>query len=486
VKIVRRSAFEYAKPFDREYNGICRFEPVSRKHPAVIDILQVGRDDAAGYFYYVMELADGLAAGPETDAEGYTPRTLRADLYERAPLPLSECLVLGRTMADAIGHLHRNGLVHRDVNPSNIIYVDGQPKLADPGCVDSATRTGTLTGTLGYIPREGFGKPSGDLYALGKVLYEAATGQDRRDFPEIDRPAPELSELNQFIMKSCDEELAERYADAGEMDRDLERIERGETPFLGNKRRRPVVAAFGLAALLAVVAWGWLQFGAPVHEKTAAAGAGVAGHLEAIEISKAVHTNYVGKFYFAGNANDSSGRGNHLLSSNITYGIGRDGQSNSAAIFNGNDSWLRMATNHFATIEDFAILFWVKFSSFRNAPNEWNTLIGGEVSLMVDKSRIVLFGDDYAAQGQTVSVFFDFRTNTWYKVELTRIGKNYSIAVDDKVINNGWDESSEVPENIGLGTGYFGFFGVGNTGYTLHGAIDEITISTKTAEPKRE
>src|SRR5215470_10470219 len=60
VKIVHRASFDHERPFEREFAGIKAFEPISRSHEGFVDLLQVGRDDAAGYFYYVMELADAL------------------------------------------------------------------------------------------------------------------------------------------------------------------------------------------------------------------------------------------------------------------------------------------------------------------------------------------------------------------------------------------------------------------------------------------
>src|SRR5262249_18526740 len=60
VKIVRRASFDHDRPFEREFAGIEAFEPVSRSHEGLVHLLQVGRDDAEGYFYYVMELADDL------------------------------------------------------------------------------------------------------------------------------------------------------------------------------------------------------------------------------------------------------------------------------------------------------------------------------------------------------------------------------------------------------------------------------------------
>src|SRR5882672_9668828 len=56
VKIVYRKTFDHDRPYEREFKGIQKFEPISRSHEGLVDILQIGRGD--GYFYYVMELAD--------------------------------------------------------------------------------------------------------------------------------------------------------------------------------------------------------------------------------------------------------------------------------------------------------------------------------------------------------------------------------------------------------------------------------------------
>src|SRR5262245_48157202 len=58
VKVVHRTTFEHDRPFEREFAGIKKFEPISRSHEGLVDLLQVGRSDHEGYFYYVMELAD--------------------------------------------------------------------------------------------------------------------------------------------------------------------------------------------------------------------------------------------------------------------------------------------------------------------------------------------------------------------------------------------------------------------------------------------
>jgi hypothetical protein len=70
VKVVYRDDFEEARPYEREYSGIPKYEPVSRSHPGLVDVLQVGRNEAEGYFYYVMELADDVGKGRRKREEG--------------------------------------------------------------------------------------------------------------------------------------------------------------------------------------------------------------------------------------------------------------------------------------------------------------------------------------------------------------------------------------------------------------------------------
>src|SRR6266498_861877 len=67
VKVVYRNSFEHDKPFEREFKGIRKFEPISLTHESQVKILHVGRNDAAGYFYYVMELADDAAGNPKPE-----------------------------------------------------------------------------------------------------------------------------------------------------------------------------------------------------------------------------------------------------------------------------------------------------------------------------------------------------------------------------------------------------------------------------------
>jgi hypothetical protein len=73
---VHKESFSRGKPFDREFSGVQKFEPISRLHDGLVDILQVGCNDASGYFYYVMEIADDVRTGQNIAAEEYAPRTL--------------------------------------------------------------------------------------------------------------------------------------------------------------------------------------------------------------------------------------------------------------------------------------------------------------------------------------------------------------------------------------------------------------------------
>src|ERR1043166_2557751 len=277
VKIVYRGSFSDDRPYEREFAGSKRFEPLSRAHASQADILHVGRNDAAGYFYYVMELADDAEKNrkpegrspkevrrPEAKTEPlsqpiadsdfgirsdfglrdsalYTPRTLKLDLHRRGRLPFEECLDLALALTTALEHLHQNGLMHRDIKPANIIFVNGQPKLADIGLVTGVDATKSFVGTEGYIPPEGPTSPQADIYSLGKVLYEAASGRDRQDFPELptdlaaaseaesvslrrgsmekSRPALRsesgLIELNEVILKACASQPKDRTQNAG-------------------------------------------------------------------------------------------------------------------------------------------------------------------------------------------------------------------------------------------------------------------------------
>ena len=267
VKIVQEQKFKHRRPFEREFNGILKFEPVSRLHDGLVDILQVGRNEAAGYFYCVMELADDAVSGPNIDPRTYLPRTLGQDQERLGRLPIAECVRLGAAIASALGFLHKNGLIHRDVKPSNIIFVNGQPKLADIGLVTDAAEGRSFVGTEGFIPPEGSGTIRADIYALGKVLYEISTGNDRNEYPalpELPGSQAEMRDLvlfNKIILKACRAKTWHRYQTAEDMMLALLAFEFNKDALRKSEKMRLLTKVFAVVgtitalAILSVVIW---------------------------------------------------------------------------------------------------------------------------------------------------------------------------------------------------------------------------------------
>jgi len=238
VKVVWREDFDDERGFDREFEGILKFEPISRDHPALVNILHVGRSpDGVSFYYYVMELGDDVRSGQDINPIEYEPRTLRADTRQ-APQPAMEtsaCIDVGVRLAEALDHLHERGLAHRDVKPSNIIFVNGKAKLADIGLV-AARDQRTFVGTEGFVPPEGPGSAQADVYSLGKVLYELATGKDRLDFPELPDELPTGAgrkrwlELNRIICDICEPRVSRRkITTANALADALRRLQRGKS-----------------------------------------------------------------------------------------------------------------------------------------------------------------------------------------------------------------------------------------------------------------
>lgn len=269
VKIVRRASFSEDRPFEREFAGIQRFEAVSVGQESQVALLHVGRNDAAGFFYYVMELADDLETGEEIVPERYVAKTLRELRAGRRRLTVAESLDIGLALTRALAHLHAHGLVHRDIKPSNVIFVHGVPKLADIGLVSAIDSSHSYVGTEGFVPPEGPGTAAADVFSLGKVIYEISTGQDRNEYPKLPEDLDQLAdrrallELNEIVLKACDPDLERRYASAQSMRQDLLLLQAGRSVRRLHvmERRFAIVAKYGVAATivtaLAVAGWLW-------------------------------------------------------------------------------------------------------------------------------------------------------------------------------------------------------------------------------------
>ncbi|MFD8236173.1 serine/threonine-protein kinase [Streptomyces sp. NPDC059696] len=166
VKLFRAgTGFDTEEAFRSEAVILARLQ-----HPGLVTAFDAGRHD--GEAFLVMQLIDG--------------RTLKARIAE-GPLSCEEAAALGAALAQALAHAHEEGIVHRDVKPSNIILDSADhPHLTDFGIsrlLDATTHTSTdaLTGTAAYLsPEQVLGRPVGtpaDIYALGLVLLETLTGR---------------------------------------------------------------------------------------------------------------------------------------------------------------------------------------------------------------------------------------------------------------------------------------------------------------------
>ena len=244
-KKIYRAKFDDPEPYEREFKGISRYLPISSQHPGLLRIYGLDRDEREGHFFYVMELGDAQIGGWEKNPSGFKPCDL-CSVHERHQgnrLPARECVRIALALAEALDFLHERGLIHRDIKPTNILFVKGQPKLADVGLVTEVKPAGqaaTQVGTLPFMPPwpEPHGTRQADIYSLGMVLYEISTGGKAGPGAVANIPTclvedSEFMGLNDIFCKACDPDLDRRYGSAKAMLAELRKLQSAlnrETP----------------------------------------------------------------------------------------------------------------------------------------------------------------------------------------------------------------------------------------------------------------
>src|SRR5436190_17555949 len=220
----------------------------SLQHPNIVRIRVVAK--AGDHVYFGMDLcADSLGAR----------------IAREGPLPEEDILRIARDIAAALDFAHRQGVIHRDLKPDNVlIRSNGAAVLTDFGIARAvsgyvaSTGVNMTIGTPHYLsPEQAQGRPLDhrvDFYALGATLYKAATGEvpfSSNDWFELARmhvedPPPSLrrkrgelsKRFERVVMKCLAKHPDDRYANAGALLADLDEVE---------QKRRPTVT-LGAAA----------------------------------------------------------------------------------------------------------------------------------------------------------------------------------------------------------------------------------------------
>ncbi len=210
------------------------------QHPNIVQIFHI--DEHAGYPYFEMEYVGGGSL---------------ADRLDGTPRPPREAARLIETLAGAMAEAHRQGVVHRDLKPGNILLTpEGVPKVADFGLakllnVESGlTRTDSVLGSPSYMaPEQAEGKtydigPAADIYSLGAIFYELLTGRppfrgatvlETLQQVKTAEPVPPSRlvpglprDAETVVLKCLQKDPAKRYESATALAEDLRRYHAGE------------------------------------------------------------------------------------------------------------------------------------------------------------------------------------------------------------------------------------------------------------------
>jgi eukaryotic-like serine/threonine-protein kinase len=217
VYAVKEMLDRFTDPKERN-EAIMRFEAESRmlrrlSHPRIPRVYADFKDE--GRYYLAMDFVQGEDLDQMIEREG--------------AIPEKQVLEWADQICDVLDYLHRNGLIYRDMKPSNIMLdrKNGGIKLVDFGIAKVFQRTerGTQIGTPGYAPPEqyqGIATPESDIYALGATLHHLLTGRDPRDeppfsFPTVHNLNPAVSQrTSDAILRALQMKPEDRYQSIAE------------------------------------------------------------------------------------------------------------------------------------------------------------------------------------------------------------------------------------------------------------------------------